>query len=40
MADALGPELLGAFLAVRRSDNAAAAGMEIDDVLTGLRFRY
>jgi glutamine synthetase len=40
VADALGPELLGAFLAVRRSDNAAAAGMEIDDVLTGLRYRY
>jgi glutamine synthetase len=40
VADALGPELLGAFLAVRRSDATGAAGMEIDDVLTGLRFRY
>ena len=40
VADALGPELLGAFLAVRRSDNAAAMGIEIDDVLAGLRFRY
>ena len=38
--DALGPEVLGAFLAVRRSDAAAAANMEIDDVLAGLRFRY
>lgn len=40
IADALGPEVLGAFLAVRRSDAAAAAGMEIDDILAGLRFRY
>lgn len=40
VADALGPELVGAFLAVRRSDATGAAGMEIDDVLTGLRFRY
>jgi glutamine synthetase len=40
VADALGPEVLGAFLAVRRSDAAAAANMEIDDVLAGLRFRY
>ncbi len=38
--DALGRELVGAFLAVRRSDAQAAAGMEIDDVLTGLRWRY
>ena len=35
VADALGPEVLGAFLAVRRSDAAAATGMEIDDVLAG-----
>ena len=35
-----GPEVLGAFLAVRRSDATAATGMEIDDVLAGLRFRY
>ncbi|HEY0811768.1 MAG TPA: glutamine synthetase family protein [Pseudonocardia sp.] len=40
VADALGPELLGAFLAVRRSDATGAAGMEIDDVLAGLRWRY
>jgi glutamine synthetase len=40
IAEALGPEVLGAFLAVRRSDAAAAGGMETDDVLTGLRFRY
>ena len=38
--DVLGPELLGAFLAVRRSDAAAAAGEELDDVLAGLRWRY
>jgi glutamine synthetase len=38
--DALGRELVGAFLAVRRSDAQGAAGMEIDDVLTGLRWRY
>ena len=40
IADALGPEVLGAFLAVRRSDAAAAAGMEVDDMLAGLRFKY
>src|SRR5690349_13812471 len=40
VAEALGPEVLGAFLAVRRSDATAATGMEIDDVLAGLRFRY
>ena len=40
VAAALGPELLGAFLAVRRSDAAAAAGMEVDDMLAGLRFKY
>lgn len=40
VADALGPELVGAFLAVRRSDASGAAGMEIDDVLVGLRWRY
>jgi glutamine synthetase len=40
VADALGPEVLGAFLAVRRSDAAAAAGMEVDDMLAGLRFKY
>lgn len=40
VAEALGPEVLGAFLAVRRSDAAAAGGMETDDVLAGLRFRY
>jgi glutamine synthetase len=36
----LGPELLGAFLAVRRSDAAAARGRESDDVLADLRWRY
>lgn len=40
VADALGPLLTGAFLAVRRSDAAAAAGQELDDVLAGLRWRY
>lgn len=38
--DVLGPELLGAFLAVRRSDAAAARERELEDVLTGLRWRY
>lgn len=38
--EALGPELLDAFLALRRSDAEGAVGMEIDDVLTGLRWRY
>jgi len=38
--DALGPELLGAFLAVRRSDAAAAANRELDAVLEGLRWIY
>ncbi len=38
--DVLGTELLGAFLAVRRSDAAAADGRELDDVLAGLRWRY
>jgi glutamine synthetase len=36
----LGPELLGAFLAVRRSDAAAARDREADDVLADLRWRY
>lgn len=40
VAAALGPELLGAFLAVRRSDAAAAEGQDLDDVLAGLRWRY
>lgn len=40
VADALGPRLTDAFLAVRRSDAAAAAGRELDDVLAGLRWRY
>jgi glutamine synthetase len=38
--DALGPDLLGAFLAVRRSDAAAAHDRALDDVLAGLRWRY
>jgi glutamine synthetase len=40
IAGALGRELLGAFLAVRRSDAAAAAGRDPDDVLAALRWRY
>jgi glutamine synthetase len=36
----LGPELLGAFLAVRRSDAAAAEGRPVEDVLASLRWRY
>lgn len=38
--DALGPELLGAFLAVRRSDAGAAAHRDLDGVLADLRWRY
>ncbi len=38
--DVLGPELLGAFQAVRRSDAAAARDVPLDDVLAGLRWRY
>lgn len=38
--DALGPELLGAFLAVRRSDAGSAGHRELDDVLADLRWRY
>jgi glutamine synthetase len=37
---ALGHDLLGAFLAVRRSDAAAAEGKDLDDVLSALRWRY
>ncbi|MDD7964128.1 type I glutamate--ammonia ligase [Actinomycetospora lemnae] len=37
---ALGPERLGAFLAVRRADAAWAAEREIDDVLAAWRWRY
>jgi glutamine synthetase len=40
VADALGPALTGAFLAVRRSDAAAAEGKDLADVLAGLRWRY
>jgi glutamine synthetase len=36
----LGDELLGAFLAVRRSDAATAEDRSPDDVLAGLRWRY
>ncbi len=36
----LGPELLGAFVAVRRSDAAAAEEPDLDETLTGLRWRY
>ena len=38
--EALGPDLLGAFLAVRRSDAAAAHDRALDDVLSDLRLRY
>lgn len=37
---ALGGQVLGAFLAVRRADAAAAAGRDLDDVLADLRWRY
>ena len=40
VAAVLGEELLGAFLAVRRSDAAAADGRDPDEVLAGLRWRY
>ncbi len=40
IAAVLGEELLGAFLAVRRSDAAAARERELEDVLTGMRWRY
>ncbi|MDT7708162.1 MAG: glutamine synthetase [Pseudonocardiales bacterium] len=40
VAGALGPALLGAFLAVRRSDAATAHDRDVDDVLAGLRWRY
>ena len=36
----LGDELLGAFLAVRQADAAAAEDRSPDDVLAGLRWRY
>jgi glutamine synthetase len=36
----LGDELLGAFLAVRRSDAASAEDRSPDEVLAGLRWRY
>jgi glutamine synthetase len=38
--DALGPERLGAFLAVRRADAAWAAERETEDVLAAWRWRY
>ncbi len=38
--DVLGDELLGAFLAVRRSDAATAGDRDVDDVLAALRWRY
>jgi glutamine synthetase len=38
--EALGPDLLGAFLAVRRSDAAAAHDRALDVVLSDLRWRY
>ena len=40
LTEVLGKDLLGAFLAVRRADAATAADRDIDDVLTGLRWRY
>ncbi len=36
----LGKELLGAFVAVRRCDAAAATDRDLDEVLAGLRWRY
>jgi glutamine synthetase len=36
----LGDDLLGAFLAVRRSDATAAEGKDLDELLAGLRWRY
>ncbi|MHC1563099.1 type I glutamate--ammonia ligase [Actinomycetospora sp. C-140] len=38
--DALGPERLGAFLAVRRADAAWAAERDTEDVLAAWRWRY
>jgi glutamine synthetase len=40
IAAVLGEELLGAFLAVRRSDAATAEGRPVDEILAGLRWRY
>jgi glutamine synthetase len=40
IAAVLGPELLGAFLAVRRSDSGSIDGRELDRVLADLRWRY
>ncbi|MDD7936827.1 glutamine synthetase family protein [Actinomycetospora lutea] len=40
LTDLLGPERLGAFLAVRRSDAAFAADRETEDVLAAWRWRY
>jgi glutamine synthetase len=40
IAAVLGEELLGAFLAVRRSDAAAAEGRPVDETLAALRWRY
>lgn len=40
LGDVLGKELFGAFLAVRRSDAAAAEGKPMEDVLASLRWRY
>ena len=40
LTDLLGPERLGAFLAVRRADAAFAADRETEDVLAAWRWRY
>jgi glutamine synthetase len=40
IAGVLGPELLGAFRAVRRSDAAAAEERPVDETLAALRWRY
>lgn len=40
IAGVLGDELLGAFLAVRRSDAATAKGRPVDEILASLRWRY
>jgi glutamine synthetase len=40
IAGVLGDDLLGAFLAVRRSDAASAEGRPVDEILAVLRWRY
>ena len=40
VADALGPERVGAFLAARRSDAAWAADRELDEIVAAHLWRY